>query len=236
MAPTDNNWALLAADEDSTHLPKNKWTSTHHHWANDSEQRQDNLPTVTSPNTHPQELPMMGENNNFNTPILQPNPPTLNSYFQPHTGVDISNNVNTNGNGDINVDNIFASMSEEESIFHQAPIMYTNTTNSNNIFHNFANMNRDNITVPSVATERIPIRKYSDCTNNFSGGTTVGTTITSRIRNTASPTLAPTRSESRSDIQRLNRLRSDGDVLSKSMGTTSFFPRLGLGNNNTNER
>ena len=53
MAPTDNNWALLAADEDSTHLPKNKWTSSHH-WANDSEQRQDNLPTVTSPNTHPQ--------------------------------------------------------------------------------------------------------------------------------------------------------------------------------------
>lgn len=226
MAPTENWEGLLADDDDLPQLPTKERTSSHY-WEKGSEQRQDTLP---------------GEN--FNTPMQQMPPHYAN--FQCHTGVN-SSNIYTNGNGDINVDNIFASMSEEESIFNHASTVY-NTTNSNSIFHNFANMNQNTTTttqqqqqqhhrviplltqLPSTDTDRIPIRKYSDCTNNFSRGR-AATTRTLNV----SPTTSAPKSESRSNIQRLSRLRSDGDVLSKSMGTRSFFPRLGHRNPNESD-
>ena len=231
MAPTEKNWGgPLADDDDLPQLPTTeRKTSSSYFWEISQEQRQDNLPMVSSLNYH------QGQGTG-EMPLHYAN-------FQCHAGVN-SSNIDTNGNGDINVDNIFASMSEEESIFNHASAVY-NTTNSNSIFHNFANMNQNTTTAsrqqqqqqhrmiplptpfPSTETDRIPIRKYSDCTNNFSGERAA----TTRTRN-VSPTTSAPKSESRSDIQRLSRLRSDGDVLSKSMGTTSFFPRLGHGNLN----
>ncbi len=234
MAPTEN-WGGLLADDDDLLQPPTKERTSSHYWEEGSEQRQDNLAMVSSLNNH------QGTGENFNTPMQQMPPHYAN--FQCHTGVN-SSNIYTNGNGGINVDNIFASMSEEESIFNYASTVY-NTANSNSIFHNFANMNQTTTSttqqqqqqqhhrviplltpLPSTDKDRIPIRKYSDCTNNFSSGRAV-TTWTLNV----SPTMAP-KSESRSNIQRLSRLRSDGDVLSKSMGTNSFFPRMGHGDPN----
>jgi hypothetical protein len=217
---------LLADDDDLPHLPTSEWTSSEQR-TNDSKQRQDhNLPGILSMNHHHE----MGEN--LISPMHQIPAQPVDAYFQPPG--DGGSNINTNRNGDINVDNIFASMSEEENIFNQAPTIY-NTMNSNSIFHNFSNMNRDNntleqqrMTLPSTIMDQIPIRKYSDCTNNFSGGKAPIT----RARN-AVPPIAPN-SDTRSDMQRLSRLRSDSEVLSKSVGTTSFFPRLG--DSNMNER
>ena len=128
---------LVLADDD---LPQttNELRSSQH-LTNGSEQRHDNLPGVSSLNHR---LEIMGEN--LITPMQQIPAPPLDAYFQPPG--DGGNIVSTNRNGDINVDNIFASMSEDETIFNQAPTMY-NTINSNSIFHNFANMNRDTDTL-----------------------------------------------------------------------------------------
>jgi hypothetical protein len=104
------------------------------------------------------------------------NPPPITNFFHQY------NDCTDDKNG-INVDNIFASMTEDEAEAPNGDINYYNTTSSN-IFHNFARMNNYNcpaltrqenhhddhraISSSSAVTRSIPIRKYSDYTNCYS--------------------------------------------------------------------
>jgi len=118
-------------------------------------------------------------NSNIRAPSPQ-QPPLINNYFQsqPNTA-NSTNNMGIkvdNSNRGINVDNIFASITDE--IATTTTDNHNNNVanvNSNNIFQNFATHNSNtNSSImqyqPAATNSNIPFRKYSDSNANYNKG------------------------------------------------------------------
>ena len=108
-------------------------------------------------------------------------PPLINNYFQsqPNTANSTNNMCSIkvdNSNRGINVDNIFASITDEVATSTITGNINNNNVanvNSNNIFQNFASHTNSSIMhQPTIATNNsnIPFRKYSDSNANYNKG------------------------------------------------------------------
>jgi len=175
-------------------------------------------------------------------------PPLINNYFQsqPNTA-NSTNNMGIkvdNSNRGINVDNIFASITDEVATSATDNInnnMHVANVNSNNIFQNFAthnsNTNSSIMHQPITATNNsnIPFRKYSDSNANYNKGNIIPA---SNNMIPASNCIAPNYASGRSSVKdtilqkvTLDRSESDGTsdneigeiLMSKSYDARSFL-------------
>lgn len=157
-----------------------------------------------------------------------PSPPLINNHF---TGAPSPEARGISNGNEINVDNIFASMIEDDS----GAAAHHSSANSNNIFHNFATMNDraaansssgpvnyDMPAAPSPATSVIPLRKYSDSTNYRSKNGMIGAADSAShyVAAPASPTAAAAGAAALGN-HFISRSGSGG--LSKSVGRASFM-------------
>ena len=108
-------------------------------------------------------------------------PPLINNYFQSQSQPNTANSTNNmgikvdNSNRGINVDNIFASITDEVATTtttstNHGNNMHVANVNSNNIFQNFATHTNSSSILhqPTTATNsNIPFRKYSDSNANY---------------------------------------------------------------------
>jgi len=210
----------------------------------------DDRPSPTSPSSPPSRRGIGGAFADSALPLHHPPPPIANFFHH-------NNNNNNDGgdhgknNGGINVDNIFASMTEDDE---ECPPDGNNANNGNivvgsTIFRNFASMSNENgptlarrddhhdhlrqraIASPfSSVAPGIPIRKYSDYTNYYSSSrdgsvipaTSTTTTTTAQVNDYYVGSNAK-HGDGDDGGGRMSFCRSESnDVLSKSMGTTSL--------------
>jgi hypothetical protein len=179
-------------------------------------------------------------------PLLHP-PPSIANFFH-HNDDDDGGDHRGKNNGGINVDNIFASMTEDDEECAPGGNNANNCSNivGNTIFHNFASMSNENgstltrhdddrfnhlrqraIASPfSSVAPGIPIRKYSDYTNYYSSSRDVSvipaTSTTTQVNNYYVGSNA-NHGDGDDNGGRMPFCRSESnDVLSKSVGTTSL--------------
>jgi hypothetical protein len=189
--------------------------------------KRDDFPSLASPSSPPSQ---QGIGGTFADSALL-NPPLITNFFH-------QNNDSTDNKNGINVDNIFASMTEDEAEAPNGNMIYYNTTKSN-IFHNFASINNDNRSAltrqeshrydqraisssSSTVTPSIPIRKYSDYTNYYSSRdkAVIPVMTTTHVNNYYGGSIAKT-GDCADNGGRISICRSESnDVLSKSMGNT----------------
>ena len=179
-------------------------------------------------------------------PLLHPPPPIANFFH--HNDDDDGGDHRGKNNGGINVDNIFASMTEDDEECAPGVNNANNCSNivGSTIFHNFASMSNENGSTltrhdddqynhlrqraiaspfPSVAPG-IPIRKYSDYTNYYSSSRDMyvipATSTTTQVNNYYVGSNAK-HGDGDDNGGRMPFCRSESnDVLSKSVGTTSL--------------
>ena len=182
-------------------------------------------------------------------------PPLINNYFQsqPNTASS-TNNIKVDNSSSINVDNIFASITDEVATTTTTTNNYNHNNsnianvNSNNIFQNFATHTNSSSMMQhqSTATSNIPFRKYSDSNYNHKGNMIPASNCIAPIDNSqynGSNQGASSRSDKK-ELRKatLDRSESDGTsdkeigeiLTSKSYDARSFL-RPGV-NRNMSER
>lgn len=157
-------------------------------------------------------------------PQLDLNPSSINNYFHNNSGNNDSVGVGGGGTP-INVDNIFASITDEVSTssasYNNNEI--TNNTANNNIFQNFAAANNNTIMAIHQQRANIPIRKYSDPitrpTSLAANNNTIRAVANTKKQSQQQPPLRPTKLSDRSGSDEIGGI----GLLSKSMDVKSLF-------------
>ncbi|KAL9189371.1 hypothetical protein ACHAXT_009046 [Thalassiosira profunda] len=149
-------------------------------------------------------------------------PPPIHNYFQssPPNG-DL--NYGGLGGGSINVDNIFASLTEDNGVNDGAGINSNGGGSDGGIFRNFAAVSGGGQAPQQAAVPlTIPVRKYSDNTNNFSGSRVI------EANNAMNPKVVMAGGTAKDDSTLGG---TGGEGLSKSVGNAAFLRAASSGRN-----
>ena len=147
-------------------------------------------------------------------------PPPIHNYFQssPPNG-DL--NYGGIGVGSINVDNIFASLTEDNGGTDGAGINSNGGGSDGGIFRNFAAVSGGGQAPQKAAVPlTIPVRKYSDNTNNFSGSRVI------EANSAVNPNVM-----SGGTAKDDSTLGAGSEGLSKSVGNATFLRASSSGRN-----